>query len=397
MSVELIERFYGAFARRDGAGMEACYTPDVHFSDPVFADLRGPEAGAMWRMLTERGTDLRVELLERSANGDRGSARWRAHYTFSQTGRPVVNDVRATLRFADGLIADHVDDFDFHRWARQALGTSGLLLGWTPLLRNAVRRRARAGLDEYLAALGLGDRRLVGQHPLVGVAAADEAALAQRAQGERDGRAPGADEATELLLGHRQTQDDAVGADVAATVGQVPEQPVQAILDPRQVAEGQRDGRAPRALVDALDQAGGERRIARDALGEGGVEDEQARGLEDLPARLEADDALLGAVVGPEQVALGHELGPERLGALEVAHEQAAQHEQPVAAADALGRRVGAPAPARDRHAAGHRRRARLGQVAADPSGQLAIGIEEPDCLDRALPAGPRKAPAGGG
>jgi ketosteroid isomerase-like protein len=135
-AVGLIERFYAAFAHRDGAAMEACYAPDVHFSDPVFVDLRGPEAGAMWRMLTERGTDLRVELLERSADGDRGSARWRAH---------------STMRFADGLIADHVDDFDFHRWARQALGTSGLLLGWTPLLRNAVRRRARAGLDEYLA------------------------------------------------------------------------------------------------------------------------------------------------------------------------------------------------------------------------------------------------------
>jgi len=26
-----------------------------------------------------------------------------------------------------------------------------VLLGWTPLLRNAVRRRARAGLDEFLA------------------------------------------------------------------------------------------------------------------------------------------------------------------------------------------------------------------------------------------------------
>jgi ketosteroid isomerase-like protein len=146
----VIERFYDAFGRRDGAAMEACYAPDVHFSDPVFVDLRGAEAGAMWRMLTERGTDLRVELLERSADGDRGSARWRAHYTFSQTGRPVVNDVRATMRFADGLIVDHVDDFDFHRWARQALGTSGLLLGWTPLLRSAVRRRARAGLDEFL-------------------------------------------------------------------------------------------------------------------------------------------------------------------------------------------------------------------------------------------------------
>ena len=151
----LIERFYGAFAQRDGPGMAACYALDVQFSDPVFTDLHGREAGAMWRMLTERGTDLRVELLEHSADGDRGTAHWRAHYTFTQTGRPVVNDVRATMRFADGSIADHVDDFDFHRWARQALGPSGLLLGWTPLLRSAVRRKARAGLDEFLAREGV--------------------------------------------------------------------------------------------------------------------------------------------------------------------------------------------------------------------------------------------------
>jgi hypothetical protein len=48
-------------------------------------------------------------------------------------------------------LPEHVDDFDFYRWARQALGPSGLLLGWTPLLRSAVRRRARAGLDEFMA------------------------------------------------------------------------------------------------------------------------------------------------------------------------------------------------------------------------------------------------------
>jgi ketosteroid isomerase-like protein len=147
----LIERFYGAFAERDGVAMEACYLEDVRFSDPVFTDLRGREAGAMWRMLTERADDLRIELLEREADEQQGSAHWRAHYTFTQTGRPVVNDVRASFRFADGLIAEHRDDFDFYRWARQALGPQGLILGWTPLLRSAVRRRARAGLDEFLA------------------------------------------------------------------------------------------------------------------------------------------------------------------------------------------------------------------------------------------------------
>jgi ketosteroid isomerase-like protein len=150
----LIERFYAAFGERDGAAMAACYAPGVRFSDPVFVDLRGPEAGAMWKMLTGRSDDLRVELLEHEAAGEVGSARWRAHYTFGQTGRPVVNDVRATFHFADGLILEHTDDFDFHRWSRQALGAPGLLLGWTPLLKAAVRRRARAQLDDFLAKGG---------------------------------------------------------------------------------------------------------------------------------------------------------------------------------------------------------------------------------------------------
>ena len=148
---DLIVRFYGAFAERDGAAMASCYAPDAQFSDPVFRDLRGAEPGAMWRMLTEQATDLRIELLEHDADGDRGSARWRARYTFTQTGRPVVNDVRASFRFRDGLIAEHVDAFNFHLWARQALGLPGLLLGWTPLVRSAVRRRARRSLDEFLA------------------------------------------------------------------------------------------------------------------------------------------------------------------------------------------------------------------------------------------------------
>jgi ketosteroid isomerase-like protein len=151
----LIERFYSAFAARNGAEMESCYAPDVTFSDPVFQDLHGPEAGAMWRMLTERATDLRVDLLERGAEGDHGTAHWQAHYTFTQTGRPVVNDVRATFRFGDdGLIVEHGDEFDFYRWARQALGTRGVVLGWTPLVRSAVRRRARQGLDEFMGREG---------------------------------------------------------------------------------------------------------------------------------------------------------------------------------------------------------------------------------------------------
>src|SRR5436190_21882117 len=106
---ELIQRFYGAFDKHDGDAMAACYAPDAHFWDPVFQDLTGTEAGAMWRMLTGRAEDLRVELVAHGAGDDAGSAHWIAHYTFTQTGRKVVNDIHATFKFKDGLIADHHD------------------------------------------------------------------------------------------------------------------------------------------------------------------------------------------------------------------------------------------------------------------------------------------------
>lgn len=148
---QLIERFYEAFNRCDGAAMTACYAPDAHFRDPAFGDLNGPEVGAMWRMLTGRAEDLSVELRSHDADERAGSANWIATYTFS-TGRPVVNDINATLRFANGLIADHVDDFDFGRWARQALGFQGVLVGLLPPLRAKAHERARAQLDEFMAS-----------------------------------------------------------------------------------------------------------------------------------------------------------------------------------------------------------------------------------------------------
>ena len=146
---ELIERFYGAFGRCDGAAMSACYATDAHFRDPAFGDLEGEEIGAMWRMLTGRATDLKIELHEHEAGEQIGMAHWIARYTFS-TGRPVVNDIRASLRFADGLIVDHIDEFDFRNWARQALGPMGNLVAWLPPLRSKARGQARGQLDEFM-------------------------------------------------------------------------------------------------------------------------------------------------------------------------------------------------------------------------------------------------------
>ena len=146
---ELLQRFYAAFAAKDGETMAAAYGPGATFSDPVFVGLKDGEPGAMWKMLTGRSKDLTVELVSCEADESKGSARWIATYTFS-TGRKVVNDVRSRFQFADGLIAEQVDEFDLHKWAGQALGLPGKLLGGTPIIQGSVRKKARAGLDAYL-------------------------------------------------------------------------------------------------------------------------------------------------------------------------------------------------------------------------------------------------------
>ncbi|MBK7078367.1 MAG: nuclear transport factor 2 family protein [Myxococcales bacterium] len=145
----LIDRFYQAFGRRDALAMAACYHADVEFTDPVFPRLRGAEAGKMWSMLCARGKDLRVEHSAVSADDATGRAHWDAYYTFSGTGRKVVNRIDARFEFKDGLIVRHVDQFSFYRWARQALGPVGLALGWTPLVRGKVRRQAAANLAGF--------------------------------------------------------------------------------------------------------------------------------------------------------------------------------------------------------------------------------------------------------
>ena len=145
----LIQQFYSAFQQLDAETMATCYAEDVQFSDPVFTNLQGPEASDMWRMLTSKAQNFSLMFDGVRANDQSGQAHWIATYTFSQTGRTVVNDIHASFIFKDGKIVRHQDHFNLWKWAHQALGLKGLLLGWTPFLQNAVRAQAAKGLKIF--------------------------------------------------------------------------------------------------------------------------------------------------------------------------------------------------------------------------------------------------------
>jgi hypothetical protein len=149
---EVMHRFFAAFDAGDGAAMAACYSPVAHYSDPVFPSLAGDEVGAMWRMLTSRAAELSVSVEQLGGDDRHATATWIARYLFGPDRRPVVNRVRSRFDLGRGVILTQQDVFDLHAWSAQALGVRGRLLGWTPMVRSAVRRQAAEQLSEFRAA-----------------------------------------------------------------------------------------------------------------------------------------------------------------------------------------------------------------------------------------------------
>ncbi|MFT3703366.1 MAG: nuclear transport factor 2 family protein [Agriterribacter sp.] len=147
----IIERFYTAFQQQNAAGMNACYSDDIIFSDPVFLILKGDEVRSMWEMLCKNAKDFSltfsdIELLDE----EYATCRWQATYTFSKTGRKVKNNIKAYMRIIDGKITEHSDAFRLSTWLSQAFGWKGVLFGWTGFMKRAVQNTAKKNLLKYM-------------------------------------------------------------------------------------------------------------------------------------------------------------------------------------------------------------------------------------------------------
>lgn len=150
MSKSIAHTFYTAFQKKDFQTMQKLYADDATFSDPAFQNLNANEVRAMWEMLLTASKDLRLDYQILEETDKKASIMWVATYTFSKTNRKVVNKIKATWTIENGLIKTHIDHFNFHTWAKQALGTVGLLLGWTSFLKNKVQTQARENLTKFI-------------------------------------------------------------------------------------------------------------------------------------------------------------------------------------------------------------------------------------------------------
>ncbi len=147
-NAQLIQNFYNAFAAGDAEAMVSFYADDIEFQDPAFGPLKGDNAKNMWRMLLKT-PGIKISASNIKADDQTGSADWVAEYTFSLTGRKVINHVHAEFKFVNSKIVKHTDTFSFWKWASQAFGLKGFLLGWTSLMKNKVRQQALARLSKF--------------------------------------------------------------------------------------------------------------------------------------------------------------------------------------------------------------------------------------------------------
>ena len=153
----LLNQFYAAFARLDAEAMANCYAPDVRFEDEVFSLHGHEEVAGMWRMLCAATCKTSADVWKLHASGVEagaisGHARWVADYRFGATGRRIHNVIDSAFKFSpQGLILRQHDKYDLWAWSRQAMGASGLLLGWTPFMRRKIRAQAATNLEKFIA------------------------------------------------------------------------------------------------------------------------------------------------------------------------------------------------------------------------------------------------------
>ena len=143
------QEFYSALKRCDPDAMTALYSSDIEFHDPAFGPLKRERAKDMWRMLCGAQTDLKLEFDVLEESEINAKVKWVAMYTFGKEKRLVVNQAVAHLSIENGLIVKHLDDFNLHKWARQALGLKGALLGWTGFFKAQLQKQTNSRLDRW--------------------------------------------------------------------------------------------------------------------------------------------------------------------------------------------------------------------------------------------------------
>jgi ketosteroid isomerase-like protein len=141
----LLQRLFTSLNQHDHAAMADCYHLHAKFTDIAF-DLRSrKQIHAMWHMICRpEGHAGNIAAMFNVVHADdrRGWVNLVDDYTFSSTGRKVINVIDSYFCFEDGLIVEQRDFCDPRAWAAMALaGVSGFLASQSHFLRSFKARQ----------------------------------------------------------------------------------------------------------------------------------------------------------------------------------------------------------------------------------------------------------------
>jgi hypothetical protein len=130
--------------------------PWKFLSTPIFPKLEGVQIKSVWSMIMAGARDFSVHYEILSFDETHVRVSWTALNRFSATNRPVKNQVMTELMLSsptpggnEGKILSQSDVFDFYRWARQALGMPGTLLGWMPWFQKQIQTKSSEKLASF--------------------------------------------------------------------------------------------------------------------------------------------------------------------------------------------------------------------------------------------------------
>jgi hypothetical protein len=144
-----VNLFLGAQKDRDPIRLQNAVREDVVLQDPLFGELKGAQAFAMWQMLW-RFREYSVTVDEQAASPTEGKAEWRQTYNLPATRRMILNKVTSSFTFYDRRISAITDKWSLYGYARMGQGALGLLLGWLPPFQETMRQAALERLTLFI-------------------------------------------------------------------------------------------------------------------------------------------------------------------------------------------------------------------------------------------------------
>ncbi|ARU92149.1 hypothetical protein SCLARK_001685 [Spiroplasma clarkii] len=148
---EVVVKFFTALSKGDWKLMNNLYSKDVAFSDTVFGELNYSQITNLWEMLLTENPDLSAnfKIVE---DGEVVKVQWVMVSKFGQKHRKVILNILSTLEVSKGKIIKHNDHFDFKKWAKQALGIIGWMLGSKQSFKNRIKEEAFIKLNSFIDA-----------------------------------------------------------------------------------------------------------------------------------------------------------------------------------------------------------------------------------------------------